>query len=100
MFIQNGKNVYNKTVNRLNMVVKMRNITMVQAKHEHEIGFLTRCAFEREAMAGGWLVLLGEGNGRGWLVDARSKMPRIFKTLDAAVRAVEEVGFEVNQLTR
>jgi hypothetical protein len=32
------------------------------------------------------------------LVDARSKTTRSFKTFDAAVRAAEEIGFEVNVL--
>jgi hypothetical protein len=32
-------------------------------------------------------------------VDARSKQTREFRSLDAAVRAVEEIGFQVQSLT-
>lgn len=49
-------------------------------------------------MGGGWLLHLGEGNAAGWLVDARSKEPRVFKTLDSAVSALETIGFQVNIL--
>lgn len=72
--------------------------TMAQAKRDFTIGYLTRWHIERVPMGGGWRVELGTGNGRGWLADARTKEPRVFKSLDGAVSAVEQIGFEVNFL--
>lgn len=72
--------------------------TMAQAKRDFQIGYLTKYHIERVPMASGWMLYLGEGNAAGWLVDARTKEPRIFKTLDSAVSALESIGFEVNRL--
>ena len=33
--------------------------------------------------------------GAGFLVDAHDKRPRVFKTLDAAVRELQRIGFAV-----
>ncbi len=72
--------------------------TMSQAKRDFSIGYLTEWRIERAIIGSGWRLFLGSGNGAGWLVDARSKEPRLFKTLDAVVSALTEIGFEVNQL--
>ena len=72
--------------------------TMAQAKRDFQIGYLSRYHLKRAPMGGGWLLHLGEGNAAGWLVDARSKEPRVFKTLDSAVSALETIGFQVNIL--
>lgn len=71
------------------------NKTMAVAKHDFEIGYLDRYAIERSPMGDGWMLDLGSGNSRGWLVDARSKEPRVFKSLDGAVSALEQIGFKV-----
>lgn len=72
--------------------------TMAQAKRDFQIGYLTKFHIERTQMKEGWILHLGEGNAAGWLVDARSKEIRIFKTLDSVISAVESIGFEVNIL--
>lgn len=72
--------------------------TMAQAKRDFQIGYLTTYRIDRSPLNEGWLLHLGEGNAAGWLVDARSKEKRVFKTLDSVVSAIESIGFEVNSL--
>lgn len=71
--------------------------TMAQAKRDFEIGYLTTWRIERQPMNDGnlWRVHLGSGMGAGFLVDVRTKEPRVFKTLDAAANAVEEIGIKI-----
>lgn len=76
----------------------MNTHTMAQAKRDFQIGYLTKWRIERAPMVDGWMIQLGEGNGRGWLADARSKEPRVFKSIDGAVSALEQIGFEMNLL--
>ncbi len=74
-------------------------ITTPQAKNQFEIGYLTNWHIEKSPMAETWQVWLGEGNGSGWLVSQRDKTnPRQFKTIDAAVAAIEEIGFKIGFL--
>lgn len=74
--------------------------TLAQAKRDFSIGYLKRYRIERRPMSNDeWCIYLGEGNGAGWLVDARTKEPRAFKTLDAAVRTLEDIGFQVITLS-
>jgi len=73
--------------------------TMAQAKRDFEIGYLTAYQIKRWPGFGpGWFVWLGSGMAAGWLVDARSKAPREFHTLDAVVRSLEQIGFKVEEL--
>ena len=72
--------------------------TMSQSKRDFSLGYLTEWRIERSIIGSGWRVFLGSGNAAGWLVDARTKEPRLFKTLDAVVSALNEIGFEINQL--
>ena len=71
--------------------------TLAQAKRDFQIGYLTKFHIERAPMSG-WLLHLVEGNAAGWLVDARSKESRVFKTVDSVVSTLEAIGFEVNRL--
>lgn len=71
---------------------------MAQAKRDFAIGYLTTYRITRIPMGREWGIQLGEGNGRGWLIDARTGAGREFKTLDAAVSALEQIGFEVIEL--
>jgi hypothetical protein len=74
-------------------------ITTPQAKRDFELGHLTKWHIERAPMAETWQVWLGVGNGAGWLVSQRDKAnPRQFKTIDAAVAAIQEIGFMVGYL--
>lgn len=69
--------------------------TLAQAKRDFQIGYLTKYRIERAPVPPGWMLHLGEGNAAGWLVDARSKQPRVFKSLDSVVAALEDIGFSV-----
>lgn len=72
--------------------------TTPQAKRDFENGHLSRYAIQRTPMESTWQVWLG--NHAGWLVSQRDKTtPRKFKTLDAAVAAVEEIGFRIKSLS-
>lgn len=77
--------------------------TMAQAKRDFEIGYLRSFFILRDVADGagfrGWNLDLEDINGRrGFLVDARTKSVRVFKTLDAVVSALEEIGFQVSGL--
>ena len=75
-------------------------MTMADAKKDFHRGLLSGFAFERnlgqihvvfEVAAGGTTLY-------AQLVDARTRKVRFFKSWDSAVRAVEEVGFQVSTL--
>lgn len=72
--------------------------TMDLAKRDFQIGYLESFHIDRASMTTGWHVFLKGGTNRGPLVDAREKKPRLFKTLDAAVIALEKIGFKVDSL--
>lgn len=79
----------------------MSDYTMAQAKRDFQIGYLSAARLKRYPMQGaGWFVWLGEGMAAGWLTDARTKQPREFKSADSAISALEQIGFEVNELYR
>lgn len=71
------------------------NWTLAQAKRDFSIGYLTEFSVSRSPMVEGWHVRLKGGTAQGFLVDAHDKEPRTFKTLDAAVRTLETMGFQV-----
>ncbi len=71
------------------------NTTLAQAKAFFEAGFLSGYLIVRHP-DGGWFVDLGKS---GFIVDARTKTRRIFKSLEAAVSALEQIGFQVDALT-
>ena len=66
-------------------------ITMRDAKRDFSLGYLTRFAIGRS------IQNLGEWT---FLSDARTKQTRTFKSLDTAVKALEEIGFEVDVLEK
>ena len=77
----------------------MLKYTMDQAKRDHQLGYLVGYEFHRQPIdRSGWSVLLSDGTNTGMLADARTKTTRVFKTLDAAVSAVEQIGFSVDLL--
>ncbi len=73
--------------------------TMANAKRDFQIGYLTKYRIERAPISTGWMLYLGEGNAAGWLVEARTKEPRVFKTIDSVVSTLEAIGFQVNILS-
>lgn len=74
--------------------------TMADAKRDFRLGYLGQYVIERNVLAAGWRVKVGPERNQVLhpLVDARSKEWRLFKSLDAAVSSLEEIGFEVNIL--
>ena len=78
----------------------MSDYTMAQAKRDFERGFLKGVEVRHWEIAGGvWTVMLESmGGSIGFLVDARTKRTREFKTVDAAVRAIQSMGFKIKTL--
>lgn len=75
------------------------NYTLDQAKRDRQLGYLVKYELHRQPLdRAGWSVLFSDGTNSGFLADARTKTTRVFKTLDAAVNAVEQVGFSVDLL--
>jgi len=79
--------------------------TMAEAKKDFERGLLTGFQIYDSSpiMDGGvtWSVSLSAKQLKvdgGALVDARTKKDRVFRTLDAAVKAVREIGFRATTL--
>lgn len=74
--------------------------TMADAKRDFKMGYLSQYVIERNVLSPGWRVKIGPERNQVLhpLVDARTKQWRLFKSLDAAVSALEEIGFEVNVL--
>lgn len=73
--------------------------TLGQAKRDFELGALKACSIHRAPFLPGWFLTLMYNGVPVHLVDARGKTPRVFKTLDAAVAAAEQIGFKVEGLT-
>jgi hypothetical protein len=76
--------------------------TMQQAKRDFELGHLQKFSIERVQMTldlASWRVILGSGKSLGVLVDARNKEQRCFKSLDGAVNALQDIGFNVLALS-
>lgn len=74
--------------------------TTLIAKNDFETGVLKTFAIEKAPLNNGWVILL-EGTKRvGYLATARNQNePRVCKTLDGAVIALEEIGFRVTRLS-
>ena len=65
------------------------NYTMAEAKRDCRVGYI----IARAKTENGWTVILsGDSSVQdGPLIGHRDKTPRVFKTVDAAIRAIEEV---------
>lgn len=78
----------------------MSDWTLAQAKKDFNRGLLKQVRIVA-AMPGTWSVQITSIlalDGKGWLLDAKKKEPRQFKTLDAAIFQIREIGFEVRQI--
>jgi hypothetical protein len=78
----------------------MSDWTLAQAKLDFNRGLLKDVRIV-SAMPGTWSVEITSTlalDGKGWLLGAKKKEPRQMKTLDAALEAVLQIGFEVKQL--
>ena len=79
--------------------------TMAQAKRDFEMGYMETFNIQRETFCvlpqqPHWVVFLKAGTNRGPLLAARGGRAREFKTIDAAVAAIEQIGFRVEALFR
>lgn len=70
--------------------------TMAEAKRDRSMGYLTSARIVRTQ--GGWVVELGGGKTLGELAPARCRERRVFKSVDGAVSALEQIGFAVKVL--
>lgn len=72
--------------------------TLAQAKRDFEFGLIQSVMIQR-VFESAVVELTYRGKSVPEpLVDARTKKPRQFKTLDAAVRSIEEIGLSVSAL--
>lgn len=71
--------------------------TMAQAKRDFKRGFVRGASLVAPLPSeGGWWVLINDnGMFGGPLVDARSGEIRFFKTTDAAISALHQIGFSL-----
>lgn len=79
----------------------MKTWTVAAAKSDFTRGLLATAWIERNPMASTWCVWLKSivaTEREGQLIDAHKGSPREFKTVDAAVNAIEGIGFRVHQL--
>lgn len=73
----------------------MSDYTMAQAKRDFERGYITGAVLVAPLpLDGGWWVMIEAVGGGGPLVDAKTKQVRYFKTSDAAISAVHQIGFK------
>lgn len=76
--------------------------TLAKAKDDFGRGLLRQARIVAAPMTPGvWMVEITSTlalDGKGWLLDAKKKQPRQMKTVDAAVEAIVQIGFEVKQL--
>lgn len=73
----------------------MSDYTMAQAKRDFQRGMITggTLVMPLPAEGGYWVLLDGLGGFGGPLVDARTKQVRYFRTTDAALNALHQIGF-------
>ena len=75
------------------------NRTMEQARRDVAAGRLTEATLLRQPMSSHWSIrLAGVKSGTGMLLSVQTLEAQIFTTLDDAVRALEQMGFRVDQL--
>jgi hypothetical protein len=78
-------------------------LTMAEAKRDFKRGHLDTWRIDRMKLQEGlgkpyfrWFVRVGrEGRPLDLLGDARTRMPREFVSVEAAIGALEQIGFEV-----
>ena len=63
------------------------------------VAYLTDFRIDR-SLDNEWIISLGKGMSEGFLIDARNKKVRTFKSLDSAVKTLESVGFSIDALFR
>lgn len=76
------------------------NRTMDQAKRDFSLGRLSGAMIVRVPMSKTeWTIRLSGAKGdAGMLLEVQTLGTRIFKTLDSAAQAIEQIGFSFDQL--
>jgi hypothetical protein len=76
------------------------NRTMEQARRDFSQGLLTGALLVRVPMSKSeWTLRLAGARGdAGMLLDVQTLQPCIFRSLDKAVDAIEQIGFALTQL--
>ena len=76
------------------------NRTMDQARRDFAAGRLANAMLVRVPMSQSeWTIRLSGARGdTGMLLAVQNLEPQVFKTLDAAVKALEQIGFSFTQL--
>jgi hypothetical protein len=73
--------------------------TVAAAKMLFRAGAFRSFSIDRAPMVDGWVLSLFNDQGASFpVVDARTKQPRVFKSLDGAVSTGESIGFKVGRL--
>ena len=79
----------------------MKTWTVADAKRDFARGLLVSARIERGVMVSSWAIWIKGKlieDGEGLLVAAHGHDPRVFQTVDAAIRALESIGFQVGEL--
>ncbi len=76
------------------------NRTMEQAKRDFSAGRLTAATLVRVPMTkSDWTIRLAGAKGdAGMLFEVQTLQPQVFRSLDKAVQAIEQIGFAFDQL--
>ncbi len=78
----------------------MIDYTLAIAKRDFQLGYLKEFRIQKSILSEYWNVyLISSKMTQGFLIDAREKKPREFCTIDAAVKAIEQIGFKVGYLS-
>jgi hypothetical protein len=73
-------------------------INLSRAREYFSLGVVRGFDILRSPMGDGWQLILNGKSGSSWTFETARSEPRIFSTIEAAVRAVEEIGGRVVSL--
>lgn len=76
----------------------MNTLNMADAKKLFENNALSKWRIDKDALSEGWVLLIETKQGWATHTDARKNAVRVFKTIDGAVGAIREIGFQVLSL--
>lgn len=74
-------------------------ITIEQARQYYDLGIITRYELARGIAPGSWLVFIYGKENREWTLHNAHNKPREFKTVEAALNAIESTGMRINTLS-